>query len=185
MLLLNYMTDETGASDYTAQISVGAAGGPQKAWVRYVSAPSVAWKGNITIGGQTFGGMFEADGQLHGQEETLEIPCPGGVCSVVVKAPEIALVFLTEQAMADSGVGPAATPVETFTTSRYLHQYNTATVNAGVLATSNGQGGSNYRDMGRYASTSRHANIHNAAERAVPGALALAAIALGVMLIRH
>ncbi|KZV93376.1 hypothetical protein EXIGLDRAFT_768147 [Exidia glandulosa HHB12029] len=183
VLLMNYMTDETGASDYTAQISVGAAGGPQKAWVRYVSAPSVAWKGNITIGGQTFGGMFEADGQLHGQEETLEIPCPGGVCSVVVKAPEIALVFLTEQALADSGVGPAATPVETFTTSRYLHQYNTATVNAGVLETSNGQGGSNFRAMGRYASTSRHANIHNAAERAVPGAVMLAAVALGAILV--
>ncbi|EJD44078.1 hypothetical protein AURDEDRAFT_88289 [Auricularia subglabra TFB-10046 SS5] len=183
VLLMNYMTDTTGASDYTAQISVGAAGGPQKAWVRYVSAPSVAWKGNITIGGQTFGGMFQANGLLYGEEETLEIPCPGGVCSVVVKAPEIALVFLTEQALADAGVGPSATATETFTTSYYFRDHNTATVNSGVLATSNGQGGSNFRQMGRFASTSRHANLHNAAERAVPGFMALAAVAIGAILV--
>lgn len=185
ILLLNYMTDETGASDYTARISLNS-NRAQKAWVRYVSAPSVAWKGNITIGGQTFGGMFQADGLLRGQEETLQLSCPGGVCSVTVKAPEIALVFFSEEAMKDSGVGPAATPAETFTTSRWLHQYNTATVNAGVLATSNGQGGSSFRVAGRYARTGRHGDAHSASERVIPGVIALAAVAFGAILVgRH
>lgn len=75
MALFNYMTDPTGANDYTATISVGGGalgeqnGTPAQVQVkyafsdsvirhkiltilRYLSASSVAQKGNITWGGQ-------------------------------------------------------------------------------------------------------------------------------------
>lgn len=56
--LFNYMTDSSGAHDYTATISVGGSGSgeanatPSSVKVKYLHAASVAQKGNITWAGQ-------------------------------------------------------------------------------------------------------------------------------------
>ena len=58
MVLINYMTDPSGGHDYTATISVGgdafgeANGVPLSVKVKYLSAPSVSEKDNITWAGQ-------------------------------------------------------------------------------------------------------------------------------------
>lgn len=54
--LFNYMTDSSGAHDYTATISVGGNGEtnamPSSVKVKYLQAASVAQKANITWAGQ-------------------------------------------------------------------------------------------------------------------------------------
>ena len=58
MALLNYMTDPSGANDYTATIYVGGSGWnepngvPASVKVKYLLAPSVSEKDNITWAGQ-------------------------------------------------------------------------------------------------------------------------------------
>ena len=54
--LFNYMTDSSGAHDYTTTISIGgnreANATPSSVKVKYLQAASVAQKGNITWAGQ-------------------------------------------------------------------------------------------------------------------------------------
>ena len=58
MALFNFITDTTGASNYTATISVGGSvanqsnASPSQVSVRYFTAPSVATKGNFQWAGQ-------------------------------------------------------------------------------------------------------------------------------------
>lgn len=58
MALINYMTDPSGANDYTATVYVGgdgfgeANGAPASIKVKYLSAPSTSEKDNITWAGQ-------------------------------------------------------------------------------------------------------------------------------------
>ena len=61
MLLFNYVSDPSGASDLTVQLSlsggVGASGGsavapPAQVKVKYLQASSVSQKGNFTWAGQ-------------------------------------------------------------------------------------------------------------------------------------
>ena len=58
MVLINYMTDSSGAHDYVATIGVGgsnfseATGVPASVKVKYLLAPTVSEKDNITWAGQ-------------------------------------------------------------------------------------------------------------------------------------
>ena len=58
MVLINYMTDASGAHDYIATLSVGGGGFgeanavPPSVKVKYLVAPSVSEKDNITWAGQ-------------------------------------------------------------------------------------------------------------------------------------
>lgn len=88
--------------------------------------------------GQTFGGHFESDGRLQGDEDIQTVDCDSSTntCSIKVPAPGFALVFLTDDAFSDSAGGGSPT---TFSTSAFTKTVNTATVDSEVLATSNGR----------------------------------------------
>ncbi|KAH7882118.1 glycoside hydrolase family 79 protein [Phlebopus sp. FC_14] len=137
-VLINYVDDPSGASDYTASISVGNAS-PAQVKVKYLAADSVSQKHNFTWAGQTFGDAFSSDGRPVGVIDVKTIDCnqTNNVCNVQVPAPGVALVFLTDQALAESDQGPTMT----FPTTAYTKLENTATINPSVLATSNGNRG--------------------------------------------
>ncbi|KIM82064.1 glycoside hydrolase family 79 protein [Piloderma croceum F 1598] len=147
--LINFVTDPSGASDYTATISVGDST-PGQVQVKYLLADSVSVKGNFTWANQTFGGNFASDGRLMGQQYIQTIACNGGSCKVKVPAPSFALVFLSDKALSESDNGAS----QTFSTSLQTKTLNTATINPSVLATSNGHkgfakvGGSTSREKG-------------------------------------
>ncbi|KAF9506580.1 glycoside hydrolase family 79 protein [Hydnum rufescens UP504] len=142
VVLINFMNDPTGASDYTATILIGGgnsnqpASTPSTVFVRYLLAPSVTDKYNISWAGQTFGPPFSSDGRLQGNVTTETVQCDTvNGCPIKVKAPSAALVFLSAP-----GGTMAPAPTETFSTSWY--PYNAGpVVNQAVLATSNGRGG--------------------------------------------
>lgn len=55
ILLFNYVTDPSGASDLTVQLNlngIGGSAGPSQVQVKYLQASSVSQKGNITWAGQ-------------------------------------------------------------------------------------------------------------------------------------
>ena len=55
ILLFNYVSDPSGASDLTVQLNLGGAGGspgPSQVKVKYLQASSVSQKGNFTWAGQ-------------------------------------------------------------------------------------------------------------------------------------
>ncbi|GLB44465.1 putative glycosyl hydrolase family 79 C-terminal beta domain [Lyophyllum shimeji] len=142
--IVNFVTDPSGASDLQVQIAVGGSGigqpnqSPSQVKVKYLLAPSVSQKGNYTWAGQTFGGIFQSDGRPMGTENVTTVPCDSttNLCTVRVPAPSYALVFLSDDALAQSD-GKAA-PSTTFSTSMFTNTRNTATVDPSVLATSNG-----------------------------------------------
>ncbi|KAH7922605.1 glycoside hydrolase family 79 protein [Leucogyrophana mollusca] len=149
LVLMNYVTDPSGASDITATFSIGggdtgqANGTPAQVQVKYLQAPSVSEKYNITWAGQTFGANFESDGRLQGTLSINTVSCDQSTntCSVTVPAPGAALVFLTSAAFSASN--PSST--ETFPTTALTKTDNTATINPSVLATSNGMSGSTWQ----------------------------------------
>ncbi|GJE89064.1 glycoside hydrolase family 79 protein [Phanerochaete sordida] len=173
--LFNYVTDNTGASTYTASIGFNGGTVPQQVSVKYLLAPSVAEKTNITWAGQTLSGVFQSDGRFRGDESIQTVQCDqtGGTCNIQVPAPGFALVFLTSGALAE--VEPTSTA--TFSTTALTKTVNTATVDQSVLATSNGHSGV---DRGQLDSTSKGSNA--AAAGLVPGACTLAAAVLAGML---
>ncbi|KIJ61735.1 glycoside hydrolase family 79 protein [Hydnomerulius pinastri MD-312] len=136
--LVNYVTDKSGASDYTASISI-AGTNPAQVKVKYLAADSVTQKYNFTWAGQTFGDAFSSDGRPVGNVDIQTITCDqtNNVCNVKVPAPGAALVFLSDQALAESDQGPTMT----FPTTAYTKVQNTATIDPSVLATSNGNKG--------------------------------------------
>ncbi|KAJ4474775.1 glycoside hydrolase family 79 protein [Lentinula lateritia] len=144
MVLINFLSDSSGSSNYTANIAIG--GGqtgqsnttPSQVTVKYLTALSVSQKGDYSWAGQTFGGNFDSDGRLGGTESIQTIPCDQSaqVCSVSVPAPGAALVFLTNELTETEGA-----PSTTFATTTVTNTGNTATVDASVLATSNGRNG--------------------------------------------
>ena len=75
---------------------------------RYLEAPSVAVKQNITWAGQTLGkDLFDSDGRLQGTESVETITCTsdgngGNTCNVKVPAPGFALVFMNDNALKES-----------------------------------------------------------------------------------
>ncbi|KZP04193.1 glycoside hydrolase family 79 protein [Athelia psychrophila] len=138
--LFNYMTDPSGASAYTASVSVAGLG-LSSVQVKYLASPSVAEKYNITWAGQDFGGAYASDGRLQGNLSVSTVACANDVCAVPVPAPGFALVFLTEDSFSEVNPAEAAVPTFSTTTTKAGRAAATVTVNASVLATSNGHGG--------------------------------------------
>lgn len=185
LALFNYMDDSTGASDYTATVSVGgkqtgeAAVTPASVQVKYLSAASVAQKGNITWANQTFGGYYESDGRLMGTEYVETVQCDQGAntCQIKVPAPGFALVFFTNTALSESDNNNGAQ--QTFATTVQTRTVNTATVAPGMLATSNGgRGRSNFK-----GSTSPEKTNAGGSTMMLPGLMALIGAAFGALLI--
>ncbi|KAJ7227459.1 glycoside hydrolase family 79 protein [Mycena pura] len=149
LALFNFVTDPTGASDYTATFSV--AGGkqlPSQVKVKYLLAPSVSATGNITWAGLSFGPNLSSDGRLTGSLDIRAAPCDPATktCQIRVPAPGFALVFLD-----DFANGTAANPSAVmFPTTRGPKTVNTLSVDPSMLATSNGHWGME----GRLGSTS-------------------------------
>ncbi|KAI0270636.1 glycoside hydrolase family 79 protein [Gloeopeniophorella convolvens] len=145
LALFNFVTDPSGANDWIATIAVG--GGqtgqpgatPSSIKVKYLSAPSVSFKGNMTWAGQTFGNNFESDGRLAGNLDVQTVNCDtnAGTCQVKVPAPSFALVFLTDTAL--SAVSPDSTM--TFATTALTRTANTIFIDPTMLANSNGNYG--------------------------------------------
>jgi len=151
VVLINYLTDASGAHNYTANIAIGggttgqAAATPFSVQVKYLLAPSVTEKWNISWGGQTFGGPFSSDGRLQGSEMIYTFACANGVCPVTMPAPSVAIVYLTSNAFSES----EPTTTATFgTTTTATGAANTASVAQAVLQTSNGRGGGNWEELG-------------------------------------
>jgi hypothetical protein len=102
------------------------------------------------------------------------INCADNVCQVQVPAPGFALVFLTDDAFSES------TPKspQTFATTAVTKTINFATVEASVLATSNGHRAGDRQTVG---STSKEKGQSTRAF--VPSAVILMAVTWGVMLV--
>ncbi|KAH7103897.1 hypothetical protein BKA62DRAFT_828089 [Auriculariales sp. MPI-PUGE-AT-0066] len=147
MVLINYMSDTTGALDYTARVQVN---GVSSVSVRYLVAEALNSKHGISYANQTWGGYFESDGVLRGEQVTETVPCAGGVCPIRVPAPGVAVVFLTSDLIFDARNGDA---IQTYVTSHTTEMRNTAAVDGLTLATSNGMDAATREKM-RGASTS-------------------------------
>ncbi|KAF7316422.1 Glyco-hydro-79C domain-containing protein [Mycena indigotica] len=134
--ILNYVDDPSGANTLKAVISITGGTTPSSVKVKYLSAESVIQKGDIKWAGQTFGKIFESDGRPMGTEEIKTVNCDAAAqtCTVEVPAPGFALVFLSDSALTET----AGAPSVTFTTTALTKTRNTATIDASVLATSNG-----------------------------------------------
>ncbi|KAH9851266.1 glycoside hydrolase family 79 protein [Lenzites betulinus] len=152
MALINYLDDPTGANDYTATIYVGgsgfneANGVPASVKVKYLIAPSVSEKDNITWAGQTLGARYEVDGTWKGDENIQTVQCDQtqNMCQITVPAPGAALVFFSDAAQ--GAVNPTTT--QTFATTIVTKTVNTVAVDPSVLATSNGQSGKDRIEQG-------------------------------------
>ncbi|KAF8837650.1 hypothetical protein BDN67DRAFT_1071283 [Paxillus ammoniavirescens] len=146
LVAFNFVSDPSGASGASLVVGVqGASVGSVQ--VKYLQAPSVSEKYNITWAGQTFGdNTFASDGRLTGSVSIQTIPCDStsSTCTIPLPAPCIALVFLTPSALAESN--PSTT--QTFATTAYTKDVNTATINPTVLATSNGMSGAQRQQLG-------------------------------------
>ncbi|KAJ7227457.1 glycoside hydrolase family 79 protein [Mycena pura] len=187
LALFNYVSDPTGASNYTMSFAIGGGdtgqpnGTPAQVKVKYLLAPSVSAKDNITWAGQTFGAAFESDGRPTGTEQIETVACKGdNTCDIAVPAPGFALVFLAD-VPADKESFGAAGAVATFATTVLTKTFNTVSVAASVLATSNGQAGANFIPAG----TSKGKRPQSAAARVLPpvaGAL-VGCVALGAVLV--
>ncbi|KAL0954378.1 hypothetical protein HGRIS_003363 [Hohenbuehelia grisea] len=153
--LFNFMTDPSGANDYTANINIGGSqlgqpnGTPAQVKVKYLAAPSVAEKFNITWGGQTFGEHFASDGRIKGSMQIQTVTCDqtANTCAIKVPAPGFALVFLTDDPATSSDATPA-----TFSTTALTKTVNTALADPTEVATSNGHSGKTFE---KFRSTSK------------------------------
>ncbi|KAK0203833.1 glycoside hydrolase family 79 protein [Desarmillaria ectypa] len=132
--LFNYITDESGSSDYTATITIDGGTVPEKVYVKYL------------LSDLTLGTKYTVDGILKNDLNVVTITCDtsANTCSVPVNAPGFALVFLTESDVSE------ATPesASTFATTAYTKIINTQTIDPSVLATSNGHSGDSFPVMG-------------------------------------
>jgi hypothetical protein len=157
---------------------------------RYLVAPSVSEKYNITWAGQvrpyvfyspvvshfiqTFGGTFASDGRLTGEQNVQTINCDqtANTCQVQVPAPGFALVFLSSTAFSESN--PSTT--QTFPTTA-LTKSGHVQVDQSVLATSNGHSGSTWK----LGSTSK-GSWNGAQSVAIPSVAMLLAMVFGVII---
>jgi hypothetical protein len=170
LVAFNFVSDPSGASAASLVVAVQGAS-VASVQVKYLQAPSVSEKYNITWAGQTFGGTFASDGRPMGTLSIRTIPCDTttSTCTIPLPAPCIALIFLTPSAFSESN--PSTT--QTFATTAFTKTVNTATMNPSVLATNNGISGVQREVL---ASTS---NENAAAEvRARIGAVALVGAAI-------
>ncbi|CCM01660.1 uncharacterized protein FIBRA_03722 [Fibroporia radiculosa] len=177
--LLNYMTDPSGANSYTATISVGGGNTgqpnavPAQVYVKYLVAPSVGEKFNITWANQTFGGQFASDGRLQGVQTVQTVACnqAANTCAITVPAPGFALVFFSSSALKEST--PSSTV--TFVTTT-MSKHTDVSIDASVLATSNGHSG---KDLD-FGSTSRGSSGGGKAAGVYPSIVLLVAMVAGV-----
>ncbi|KAJ7811864.1 glycoside hydrolase family 79 protein [Mycena leptocephala] len=147
--LFNYITDSTGASDYTSVFRMALS----RRLSRYFLSDSVSTKYNITWANQTLGTIHNVDGRFQGDLNVVSIACDtsANTCLIPVPAPAFALVFLTAE--------PDISTV-TFSTTAYTNTKGTATIAQSVLETSNGMSAKN-RPLGSTSSGSQN----NGAER--------------------
>lgn len=138
VVLFNFASDPSGASTYQATLSIPNGNLANTVHVRYFLAPSVSEHDNITWAGQTMGGSYSGDGKLRGNVTTQTITCQNSLCIVPVPAPAIAVVYLTDKALALSSPPEASKAFETT-----IVGWGSATVDPKVLETSNGQNGPN------------------------------------------
>lgn len=184
--LINFVSDASGASDFNGVISFNGGTVPDHVSVRYLEAPSVSEKFNIKWAGQNMGSaIFTSDGRLTGDVETVIIPCDQAAnnCIVPVKAPSVALVFLSDDALHQSSPENEASSL-TFATSVYTGKGQHPIIDPAILKTMNGDGGTGPRHTG---STSKGQSMQQlgaaARNAAVPAIVSLFALALGVMLV--
>jgi hypothetical protein len=175
VVLFNYVNNNASSEhDYTFQLSLEGVQVPKEVKVKYLRAPFVTSKENITWAGQTFGSQFESDGRIKGTLDVKTITCDiaANYCAIPMPAPAVALVFLdpADPAISDGDGGHAA---KTYATSAHTRTANTATVDPSLLATSNGQSG---KDRMVDASTSKN-GLKNGASAGVVGP----GVALGAM----
>ncbi|KAF8970658.1 glycoside hydrolase family 79 protein [Flammula alnicola] len=141
VLLINFASDPSGASDYNVDLSLVGGQMPAQVNVKYLQAANVSQKGNFTWAGQTFGGIFESDGRPVGTESVQTVNCnsnsTASLCTIHVPAPGAALVFLSQSDLTET----AGAPSQTFSTTVVTKAKNTATVDPAVLSTSNGHSG--------------------------------------------
>ncbi|CAE7105895.1 unnamed protein product [Rhizoctonia solani] len=178
VVLFNYIDDATGANDYTANIAIGGqqtgqtSTTPTSVKVRYMRGPSLG-SHNVTWAGQNLGGELGSDGRLQGTQETVTIQCDttAQTCAIPVKAPSIALVFLTDDGLTESS--PDSTVTQTFPTTAITNKANkiTVSVDPSVLSTSNGRGAAEHDRVG---STSE-GSMNSAPTRMQAGAAAISA----------
>jgi len=174
--LFNFVSDPSGASDIVVNVSVPT--GPAEVQVKYLSASSVSQTANFTWAGQTFGGAFESNGVPQGVETIKTIACAASEpCAIPLPAPCFALVFLTSGALSESGEGGSTT---TFAQTVSTPEVNTATVDPGVLATSNGR----KTIDGHLGSTSKgSANVANVNGAGRVGGVVFGYVVLGVLVV--
>jgi hypothetical protein len=153
LVLFNYASDPTGAANYQFNTSIAGGSVPSQVAVKYLLAPTVTSKDNITWAGQTFGGDFASDGRLQGTLNVTTVQCDTGAntCLITVPAPGVALVFLNTND-AEINDGAATQGASTFATTT-LHSKtksgaNTATIDPSVLATSNGSSAKDRKGQG-------------------------------------
>ncbi|KAI0299017.1 glycoside hydrolase family 79 protein [Multifurca ochricompacta] len=182
--LFNFVTDPSGASTYTATISIGggstgqANATPSQVQVKYLLADSVSAKGNFTWAGQTFGNNFESDGRLQGNQNVTTVHCDqtANTCSIPVPAPGFALVFLTSAAL--SAISPSSTA--TYPTTALTRTGNTIYIDPSLLATSNGHSG---MENVRGATSPGSSSAARILRDAVPSALSLLSAVLGAAVV--
>ncbi|KIY53575.1 glycoside hydrolase family 79 protein [Fistulina hepatica ATCC 64428] len=146
VVLFNYITDSSGASDYVATISPQGSNVPSSVRVKYFSSASVSNKQDVTWAGQSFGAALEVDGILRGDLNITQIPCDttANTCAIPVHAPAFALVFMTDSGDDYLTDEKSLSALSTFATSVTTDARNTATVAEEVLATSNGMTGKDF-----------------------------------------
>ena len=83
----------------------------ERPFLRYLLAPSVSEKQNVTWANQTLGRWQQSDGRLQGSESILTVNCDQGsnTCTVKVPAPGFALVFMSDDALQQSAPQATAT----------------------------------------------------------------------------
>ncbi|KAL1943312.1 hypothetical protein VTO73DRAFT_4387 [Trametes versicolor] len=177
--LINFMDGQTAGYNVTLSIGGNQVGEPNdtpaQVKVKYLLAPSVSEKEQITWANQTFGGRFQADGRLSGQEFVQTITCDQGAntCQIPVPAPGAALVFLSSDAQTN-----ADPTTMTFSTTAVTKAAETLTVAASALATSNGHGGK------LPLSGTSKGSSGGATAIGVPLSLSLASLVFGALLLR-
>ncbi|GAA94113.1 glycoside hydrolase family 79 protein [Mixia osmundae IAM 14324] len=127
-VLINYVTDNSGASDYTASLTISGVG--DQINVKYLSAASSTAFENITWASQSYDSY---DGTAQGNVSVTTAPCTNGICTVTAPAPSVAVCFFSDAILADS------TPTETANFGSGTA--NSTTLAPAALASSNGMGG--------------------------------------------
>ncbi|KAG8916728.1 hypothetical protein FRC00_014472, partial [Tulasnella sp. 408] len=172
--------------DFNGVISFNGGTVPDHVAVRYLESPSVSEKFNIKWAGQSMGSaIFTSDGRLTGDVETVFIPCDqaSNTCTVPVKAPSVALVFLSDDAIAQSSPADAASSL-TFATSIYTGKGQHPIIDPAVLKTMNGDGGPGPRHTGSTSKGQSQQQLGAAARNAaIPALMSLFALAMGVVLV--